>query len=222
MIPLALRSYNEQTFHLRELIIVHNDERPFKKEILTGIKGKIELIEINRRVKPGIARNLGIKIAQYDYIAKCDDDDWYYPKRLEVMFEIMERDKSLLATAYSLLSAYDVIKEKYGVVDKPSWYFDGSIMGRKKDLLEIIKKIETSGGPPCPFKWLKDNIFRKDLSKIGRIRDLTHLLILFHGENDCNNWDYVTYEDKKENLIKRFPSYVIESLKEISLKRKSF
>ncbi len=220
IMPLTIRSYNEQIFQPRELIIVHNGKKPLPDSLVEQVKGDVKVIKFSKeKVMAAIVRNAGIQEARYDYVAKCDDDDWYFPSRLETMFEMMENDKSLLGAAYSLLSAYDVMSGRYGLVDKPNWYFDGSIMGRRSSLLEAVEQTRKGGMNPCPFKWFKDNVFRADITKLGRIRDFTQLLILFHGANDSTSWNYATSQGKIEEFQERFPKYVTDFLSNLTLER---
>lgn len=220
IMPLIINSYNEQTFHPRELIIVHNDEQSLPYSLVAQVGGDVKIISFSKRMMAAKARNIGIKESRYHYVAKCDDDDWYFPGRLELMVKTMDANSSLLGVAYGLMSSFDIVSYHYGFIDKPNWYFDGSIMSRKDVLLAALKKTEGSGINPCPFKWLKDNIFRNDISKIARLRDLSHLLVLFHGENDSISWEYATGEGTEEDFVSRFPSKVVDFVNSIYIKRK--
>ena len=220
ILPLAIRSYNEQTFQPRELIIIHNDPSPLPNSITKQLGEDVKVITYPKKMMAAIARNDGIKEAKYDYVAKCDDDDWYFPKRLEKMFQIMEEEPPLLGVAYSLLSAFDINSGRYGLVDKPKWYFDGSIMSRKKDLIFALDEALKNGGNPCPFKWLKDKLFREDIKRLGRIRDISQLLILFHGANDSTNWNYATDERTIDEFKRTFPDYVVNFILDLTEKRK--
>jgi glycosyltransferase involved in cell wall biosynthesis len=55
-----------------------------------GEKVKFKRLEKNRG--PSFARNEGIKLAEGEYIAFCDSDDWFHPERIEKMVKVLEEN----------------------------------------------------------------------------------------------------------------------------------
>lgn len=78
-LPDALRSYRQQTYEPRELLVV-NDGEP-----LTSQADDVRVINLPRRDtrwRIGEKRNVGIRLARGEYLATWDDDDLSFPTRL--------------------------------------------------------------------------------------------------------------------------------------------
>jgi len=78
-LPDALRSYRQQTYASRELIVV-NDGAP-----LTAAAADVRVVNLPRRDRPwtiGEKRNVGVRAAAGEYLATWDDDDVSLPPRL--------------------------------------------------------------------------------------------------------------------------------------------
>lgn len=75
-----------QTYKDWELIIVDDcSPAPETAEVLNQVKSmdnRIKVIRAEKNGGAGLARNLGIKVAQGRYIGFCDSDDWWYPTNL--------------------------------------------------------------------------------------------------------------------------------------------
>ncbi|MFD1735470.1 glycosyltransferase family 2 protein [Bacillus salitolerans] len=83
-----LKSYARQTMKEKELIIIlHNinSQEDLKKLIYSHDKS-IKVLELDDTFSLGECLNHGIQVANYTYIAKFDDDDYYGPKYLECSF----------------------------------------------------------------------------------------------------------------------------------------
>lgn len=79
-LPDALRSYRQQGYAARELVIV-NDGAP-----LASAAGDVRVVNLPRRARPwtiGEKRNVGVRAARGEYLATWDDDDVSLPARLE-------------------------------------------------------------------------------------------------------------------------------------------
>lgn len=78
-LPDALRSYRQQAYAARELIVV-NDGAP-----LASAAPDVRVVNLPRRARPwtiGEKRNVGIREARGEYLATWDDDDVSLPERL--------------------------------------------------------------------------------------------------------------------------------------------
>lgn len=83
-----------QTYKDWELIIVDDcSPEPKTKEVLDDIvalDARIRVLRTPRNGGAGMARNVGIEIAEGQYLAFCDSDDWWYPTKLEEQLHFME------------------------------------------------------------------------------------------------------------------------------------
>jgi glycosyltransferase involved in cell wall biosynthesis len=92
----TIHSIRNQTYKNIEIIVVNDGstekeyyEYPFEKEDI-----KIIHLEENSKTKFGFGcpqRNFGIEKATGKYIAFCDDDDIWFPQKIELQLEAMRR-----------------------------------------------------------------------------------------------------------------------------------
>lgn len=92
----TVSSIISQTYKKWELIIVNDcSTDPNTQQVLGEVKDlddRIKIINQRKNVGAGLARNVGIKIAQGKYIAFCDSDDWWYPTKLEEQLLFMQEN----------------------------------------------------------------------------------------------------------------------------------
>src|SRR5262245_34318361 len=79
-VPLALRSFLNQDYPNRELIIVDDGAEPVE-DLTDGIPN-VHYLRLSKRASIGAKRNLACQRARGGIIAHWDDDDWYSPDRL--------------------------------------------------------------------------------------------------------------------------------------------
>jgi len=79
-----LDNYLRQIYSPRELIIVVNSESINIDEWRRRTEGHydISILQLGSNQTLGECLNYGIDHSRYDYVAKCDDDDYYAPKYL--------------------------------------------------------------------------------------------------------------------------------------------
>src|SRR5690554_5914043 len=77
-------NYDRQIIKDKELIIVLNKNRMnidnYKSKAKTY--SNVKILRIDEKISLGSCLNCAVKIAEYDLIAKFDDDDYYGPKYL--------------------------------------------------------------------------------------------------------------------------------------------
>lgn len=86
----AIESVLGQTYANLELLLV-NDNEPddgFSRELLQRVSvyrsdERFKLILQEKHINGAVARNVGIRQAQGEYIAFLDDDDWWKPNKIE-------------------------------------------------------------------------------------------------------------------------------------------
>lgn len=88
----ALGSVAAQSARNRIEVIVVNDGGPSVAPVVRAREGElsVRLVELERRVGPGAARNVGIQLAAGDYLAFLDDDDLFLPDHLAAGCKLLE------------------------------------------------------------------------------------------------------------------------------------
>lgn len=127
LLKRAVESVLEQTYQDFELIIVDDNSkdntRDYCEELMTSHK-KIKYICIPEIGSNGAnhARNIGIKKASGQYIAFLDDDDEWYPEKLEKIMLKFSREPNLgmIFSATERITSYRNNKITVKRIEKPS------------------------------------------------------------------------------------------------------
>jgi glycosyltransferase involved in cell wall biosynthesis len=94
----AIKSVREQTYKNIEIIVV-NDKSTEKEYYEYNFDDDITVLHLEKNSKElfgfnspgGYARNEGMKIAKGEYIAFLDDDDYFFPTKIEKQIEAMKK-----------------------------------------------------------------------------------------------------------------------------------
>ena len=94
-LPQCLDSIINQTFRDIEIICVNDGSTDNSLEILKSYAEKDGRIRIINKANGGLvsARKAGATVAQSEYIAFVDSDDWLELNALECMYDAMKREK---------------------------------------------------------------------------------------------------------------------------------
>lgn len=86
-------NYNNQIFEKKELIIVLNDDNMDIKKWKQEAKkySNVTIYQLPSRITLGMCMNYAVKRANYNYIAKFDDDDYYAPYYLTEAIEVFNQ-----------------------------------------------------------------------------------------------------------------------------------
>ena len=111
----AIKSVKSQTHTDIEIIVINDgSSQPeyysFNDESVTIIHLKQNSRSIFGYPCVGYVRNEGIKIAKGTYIAFCDDDDIWFPNKLQLQLDAMKTTKCKMSCTDSLIGngAYDI------------------------------------------------------------------------------------------------------------------
>lgn len=117
----TIRSIKEQTYRNLEIIVI-NDCSTEKEyyEYDWNVNG-VKIIHLQENSKSvcgfscpgGYQRNFGIKIATGKYIAFCDDDDTWFPKKIELQINAMKETGCKMSSTDGLIGngPYDCTRE---------------------------------------------------------------------------------------------------------------
>src|SRR3989338_382648 len=109
----AIQSVIDQTYKDWELIVIDNGKNPQTRAVVEEMGSGSFLIryESERKIGVSATRNKGIRMTQGEYVAFLDDDDVWFPEKLEDQIRVMKQRPELAFVS----SAMKVIDEA-GVV----------------------------------------------------------------------------------------------------------
>ncbi|MET0646284.1 MAG: glycosyltransferase family 2 protein [Pyrinomonadaceae bacterium] len=92
LLDAALGSVAAQSVHKHVEVIVVNDGGPSVAPVVRAWEDvlAVRLVELDRRVGPAAARNVGIQLAAGEYIAFLDDDDLFLPNHLAAGCKLLQ------------------------------------------------------------------------------------------------------------------------------------
>jgi glycosyltransferase involved in cell wall biosynthesis len=83
----AVKMFLEQDYPAKELIVL-DDSPPELRPLLRH--SSVRHVQLSERMTVGEKHDMGLSLAQGDFIAHWDDDDWYSPRRLTRQVESFE------------------------------------------------------------------------------------------------------------------------------------
>lgn len=163
-IKKAINSVLNQTFKDFELIIIDDGSKDKSIKIIKEFQNKKNIKIIFQKNKGLIvSNNLALRLSKAKYIMRLDSDDWLDPHALEIMFNVLERNKkiSLVFPDY-----YEVSKDgkilaqvrrhdfnKVKLLDQPA--HGACTMIRKENLIDIGGYDEEFSCQDGYYLWLK-------------------------------------------------------------------
>ena len=122
----TLSSVYNQTVLPKEVIIVDDNSKKNENKKLKNILNKYNnkkinkvLINIKKNSGPATARNIGWNKSSCKYIAFLDSDDSWHIKKIELQYNIMEKNKLSFTSHYST--------SKYSNTFISNFYIDNTI-----------------------------------------------------------------------------------------------
>ena len=116
----AIKSIKEQTYTNKEIIVINDCSTEKEYYEYDWEKEEIIIIHLKETSKKkfgfgcagGYQRNFGIDISTGKYIAFCDDDDIWFPKKLELQIKAMKKTNCKMSSTEGLIGkgVYDHIK----------------------------------------------------------------------------------------------------------------
>ncbi len=123
----SIDSILAQTHRDLELIIIDDGSTDDTVTIVKAISNKrVKLLSQKNSGSPAAPRNAGIKVATGDFIAFCDQDDIWYPQKLEKQLEVCEHVEHL-GDVGIIFSSADLIDKNDNKVDENITKFSGLI-----------------------------------------------------------------------------------------------
>jgi len=124
-LPRAIESVLNQTYSNFEIIVVDDNvpdskEREETKRVLEDYKSdnRVRYIQHEKNKGGSAARNTGIRTVKGDYVMFLDDDDKFYPQKIEKQVECMESHGKEWGCCYTRYERRDGEKLFMSSVDK--------------------------------------------------------------------------------------------------------
>lgn len=91
----AIRSVLSQTYGDYEVIVVDDGSTDETAGRVQAVGGPVRYLRIPHSGRPGLVRNHAIELAQGEFIAFLDDDDLWFPEKLECQVRLLDRNRSV-------------------------------------------------------------------------------------------------------------------------------
>lgn len=217
----AINSVINQTYKNIEIIVVDdNDEKSeYRKNNEKRLNKYIESDRIiylkhKKNLNGAAARNTGIKQAHGSYITFLDDDDYFFPTRIEKLVNILNKNKSY-GGAYSsvvfedktgditnLLHAhYEGNLQKLILSDK-SFFGTGSNMFFRKEIVDKIGFFDTK------FKRHQDFEYIVRFFQYAKIINLDEFLVVKSNYDSINKPNYQMLLESKQLFLNKFEKII--------------
>ena len=116
----AVMSVLDQSFQDFELIIVDNASTDKTEDVVHSLTdSRIRYIKHLRNKGGPAARNTGIRSAKGQYIALLDDDDEWFPQKLEKQLQKIQQTTPQVGLVYAGSEVYDENKRRVTVINYP-------------------------------------------------------------------------------------------------------
>lgn len=102
----CIQSVLNQTYKYIEVIVINDGSSDRTGEILRSFGEKIRVINNQKSIGSGPARNLGMMVVSGRYYSFCDSDDVWYADKIESQMDVMLSENSAVCC-----SGYDLIDE---------------------------------------------------------------------------------------------------------------
>lgn len=224
MLPRAIESVLNQTYNNIEIIIVDDNipdtnERQNVEEMIEEYKEYQNIIYIqhDKNKNGSAARNTGIKYANGKYICFLDDDNYFYPEKIQKQVRYL-MDHPEYKAAYCGLRYHDKEIKPYRVGDLTYEQFLGNhIIDTNMIIIEKTVAIQI-GGWDERLKRNQDVAFILRYFKMGYKIGLVKEVLAFIDLADRSN---VAEPRKNEKNFDDFFKYYSEQLSECEQKFKS-
>jgi glycosyltransferase involved in cell wall biosynthesis len=135
-IERAIKSVIDQTLTPNEFIIVNDGSRQEERDFLDGLAKDYPFTIIDKvNGGQGSARNLGVKVAESDFICFLDQDDFFLPNHIHDLVAALPADDPRIGFVYADLTVAD----GGGNVIFTTWVKERSPANPKRSLIGLLQ-----------------------------------------------------------------------------------
>lgn len=187
LLKRAIRSFHDQTYVNKELIIVFESDDLSTKQFVEQISDhdvfKVEVAASPKQTL-GQLRNLSVLKGHGDYFCQWDDDDWYHNSRLEFQMNAL-KESQLPACVMIQWLVFDATRNHAYVSNMRPW--EGSLLCRKSLLAGALEYDETARGEETNL------VYKLLLKNLVVTMVMPQLYVyVYHGKNV---WGYEHWEN---------------------------
>ena len=110
----TIRSVKEQTYSNIEVIVVNDKSTEEEYYKYDWKSNGVKIVHLEKNSKyifgfacAGFVRNKGIEMSSGKYIAFCDDDDIWFPKKIELQIQAMKKSGCKMSSTDGLIGNYE-------------------------------------------------------------------------------------------------------------------
>lgn len=138
----SIRCFNRQTYAHRELVLVHDGDDAFDRELHALLEDVPEahrrLLRAERGTPLGALRNLAVSSARGTLVCQWDDDDLYHALRLEAQHRHLEESGGdfcfLTDQLHWFRNTGEFFWDDWNVEAYPMNLIQGTLMGRRETM----------------------------------------------------------------------------------------
>tara|TARA_B100000767_G_scaffold274830_1_gene309144 strand:+ start:1222 stop:1968 length:747 start_codon:yes stop_codon:yes gene_type:complete len=202
----TINSILNQTYQNFEIILIDDELSPDSKEILNVVKNldsRIIVLKNSENIGAGYSRNVGIKIANGEFLAFCDCDDLWDKNKLNNQLKFMKNlNIDASHTSYNIIDSVGKITGKRKAIFQLN--YNDLIKSCDIGLSTVILKKKLLDNFVICFPNLKtkeDYVLWLKLSKKG--------VIFFGLEDNLTNWRKIKNSLSSSVIQKLFDGYKV-------------
>lgn len=194
MLKRAIRSFKDQTYPNRELVIVYESDDGETGEFLEGVTDH-NIVVVEAPSSPALSlgelRNLSVSECGGEYFCQWDDDDFYHNDRLSFQMDVICQSKMPACVMMHWLMFDAGSRQAYVSVMRP---WEGSLLSKKSLIGDELRYEEKSRGEDTPFV---NGLFSRSLVFPVIMPKL--YIYVYHGSNvwEKEHWERIFAASRK-------------------------
>lgn len=214
-IARAVRSILAQTYENYEVLVVDDGSTDSTRKIVEGLgDDRIRYIDLGENSGASHARNVGIQMAECDYIAFLDSDDEWLPEKLSKQMDAMRRMPENVGFVYCRMKRADS-NEKKAVCpeqDMPVNLLAGNLFVTlmKKNIigtptvLARKKCLEQAGGFDESLRCIEDWEMFLRIAQAWEIGFIEDILVTVHATAGSVSYNIRAYIEARCYMISKY------------------